>query len=180
VTKIARLASLTRTTVPVWEEYDYEDTPDNIELVIADIRKRTPFADNTFDVVHMRQMRLVVRSSPTSEPFPTLTQDPVYRLHGPRRRGGPHPSTGRAPAIRRVGSLDAHRHRRAGARRLCPLVHTLLQHARGRDRAQRPVRDGRGDCGAHRAHGTLLPQRGPSVHCSCLPLFRLFAEDTHA
>jgi SAM-dependent methyltransferase len=68
VSAIARLASLTRTPVPVWEEYDYEDTPDNIDLVIADIRKRTPFADNTFDVVHMRQMRLVVRISPTSEP----------------------------------------------------------------------------------------------------------------
>lgn len=42
-----------------WDRLD--DDPDNLEFVLDDIKGPTRFADNTFDLVHLRQMRLTVR-----------------------------------------------------------------------------------------------------------------------
>jgi hypothetical protein len=56
-----------RTTVDSWDRID---DPDNIEFVVDDVRGRTRFADNTFDVVHIRQMRLTVRPRHYFRRFP--------------------------------------------------------------------------------------------------------------
>jgi hypothetical protein len=58
-TQLDHLLPLIYSTVDCWDQL--EDDLENIEFVLDDIKGRTRFPDNTFDLVHMRQMRLTVR-----------------------------------------------------------------------------------------------------------------------